>query len=148
MPTRVISTGSISVDTSDFKNFARDLRAADPALAASLRKKLKEAGDIVAVDARARASFSKQIAPTIRTSVRVTSVSVSARGVLADLMELGNKGGSVGAFRHPVFGNKNVWVSQSMHPYLQPAVDAKGDEACERIFDALDDAVRVAAEGR
>jgi hypothetical protein len=44
---------------------------------------------------------------------------------IAGLFELGNKGKGKsrvatksGKFRHPVFGDRSVWVDQPMHPYL------------------------------
>lgn len=146
------------LDVTEYQAFARDLRRADPVAAASLRKNLKAAGEIVAADARARASFSKKIVPTIRVKVSGANVVISAGGPgvpIAGLEELGNAAGGSksaaatgeGRFRHPVFGNKKVWVNQPMHPYLAPAVETKAQEAVDKIADALDDAMRTAAGG-
>ncbi len=74
---------------------------------------------------------SGKITPTIKVRVSKTRVSVVAGGAgvpLAGLWEVGNKGHSksqaasrTGNFRHPVFGNRERWVNQPMHPYLLPA---------------------------
>lgn len=51
-----------------------------------------------------------------------------------------------GTFRHPVFGNTDVWVSQPTRPFLWPSVldtnDDVGRAADEAIDEALDRAVR------
>jgi hypothetical protein len=48
-------------------------------------------------------------------------------------------------FRHPVFGNKAVWVEQPMHPALGPAVEANADRIELLTLKALDRALEVVA---
>lgn len=86
---------------------------------------------------------SGKITPTIKVRLSKTRVSVVAGGQgvpLAGLWELGNKGhgksqaaSKRGEFRHPVFGNREVWVNQPMHPFLLPAARAN-----ERKIEALE----------
>lgn len=72
---------------------------------------------------------------------------------IAGLLELGNKGGGSksaaatrrGEFRHPVFGNRNNWVIQPMHPYLAPALRNKWPVVLERVTATLDKAAHTIA---
>lgn len=145
----VLKTGGISVDTTDFRSFAKDLRRASPAMTRSMRANLRAAGKVVANEA-VRLADSDKVAATVRTNVSGASVAIligRPGQPLAGLRELGNKGsnGAV-SFDHPVYGH-DVWVEQPTHPCLAPAMAAKGDEAAEMAFSALDDAVRIAAGG-
>lgn len=147
----VLRTGGLSVDTTDFRRFATDLRKANPVLNRQMRARLRAAGNIVADEAR-RMADSAKVEATIRVSVSGSSVAILAGRPgrpLPGLRELGNQGATTAEpyFKHPVFGNREVWVKQPTHPFLAPALAAKGAEAAEAIFEALTDAVRVAAGG-
>lgn len=147
--TTVKLTGHGGLDTTDFKSFSRALRRAQPVLAKGLRVQLRAAGELVAEEARGQVSgASKSIPPTIKVRTSGVTVSVIAGGngkPLAGLFELGNaSGGGGGTFRHPVYGNQDVWVNQPMHPFLGKALDAKKDEAMVLVVNALDDAIREA----
>lgn len=179
--TVTVRTGGSGIDTSDFKAVVKALRKAEPVLNREVRRELRSAGEIVAVEAKAIASqWSKSIPPTIKVRTSGASVAIEAGGVvnaaalaremfdsgygssssdkhsrdldrrangavIAALFELGNTGdarSSVarggGTFRHPVFGNRDNWVEQPMHPYLAPAALANLKKIDERIFAALD----------
>lgn len=113
-----------------------------------LRKPLREAGRIVADDAKLRSSFSTRIPRAIRVSTSFTArrpgVSVVVDRKKAPHGRPYEHGGNPGTFRHPVFGNREVWVPQAARPFLEPALEAKGDEAGRRITDAVDEATRDA----
>ena len=74
-----------------------------------------------------------------------------AQGVaIAGLFELGNHGNiksasaaSSGRFRHPVYGNRDRWVNQDMHPFLAPAVKKNEALIQREVTAALNDALRV-----
>lgn len=149
-----LRTGGVGVDTREFASFAKALRKAKPVLAKELAKSLRAAGEIVAVEARANATSegSTSIPPTVKTRVASATVSVVAGGAkspIAGLWELGNSGRASqqqipirgGGFRHPVFGNRNVWVNQPRHPFLLRALHAKAFVAEKAALDALDAAV-------
>jgi hypothetical protein len=125
-----LSRGKGGVDTRELRALTKSFRDWKPDK--QLHKMLRVAGDLIATDARAISSTSSsKIPPTIKVRVSKTRVSVIAGGVgvpTGGLFELGNKGRGKsqtatkgGKFRHPVFGNRSVWVSQDMHPYLLPA---------------------------
>ena len=45
-------------------------------------------------------------------------------------------------WRHPVFGNRNVWVSQRGHPYFRSTVYRSKDQLKGAVLDAMDVAGR------
>jgi hypothetical protein len=143
----MVPGGGFGIDTSDFRAVAKALRAAAPQTAKALRKNLRTAGLGVAAEARKKAGeHSKSIPPTVKVRVASTTVSIVAGGQnapLAALYEIGNKGRNPGDFRHPVFGNRNVWVTQKGYPFLRPAALAARAELEVAVVAALDEAVRI-----
>lgn len=143
MASTITVLGREGVDTRELRELTRAFRDWKPDK--QLHKALRVAGDMIAVDARAIASVNSQkIPPTIKVRVSKTRISVVAGGAgvpTGGLFELGNTGGlrksaaaaRGGKFRHPVFGNRNVWVDQDMHPYLLPAARMN-----ERKIEALE----------
>lgn len=143
MGTRTVSTGGFGIDARDLKGLIRALRTASPQLVKDLRTDLKAGGELVADEARRIASeVSTSTPPTIKTRVSGAKVSIIAGSndvPIAGLLEEGNsKGGGSGFFRHPVFGDKDVWADQKMHPYLVTAVHNKEDAVVEAVTAALD----------
>ena len=153
---QTVRTG-YGVDTRDFKLLAKALRTAQAELYAELHAELREMGQIVADEAKAIVSpYSETIPASIKVNVRGASVSVIAGGggmekPIAGLFELGNKrGGSKSAaltsrkqFRHPVYGNREVWVNQPMHPFLEPALQKQLPMVEARVTATLDRAART-----
>lgn len=129
-------SGGYTIDTSAFTKLAKQLAEVDRRASAELDAGLAEAAEIVATGARAIAGqHSKTIPKTIKVRPPLrTKVEIRAGGKnvpIASLFELGNTGqrhtasvSRTGRFRHPVFGNRDVWVNQPMHPYLLPAAVA------------------------
>ena len=144
-------SASYSVRTIGFKQLAAAMAVAVPlAIRTNLQVAFLAAGNIVAEQAMENISpYATSVADSIKVrmsglaSVRVVS---GGNGLdIAGLMELGNKGSKGSStFRHPVFGNSNVGISQPTHPYLAPALASKADEVEILIEDALDVAI---AEG-
>lgn len=48
------------------------------------------------------------------------------------------------SFRHPVFGDRGVWVQQAARPYLLPAARAAYPVVAEALASAVDDALSSA----
>lgn len=159
MATTTLKSGGISLDTTDFRQFAKALRRAEPQLNKRLRKQLRAAGDLVAAEARSRVSpYSKSIPPTIAVRATGTTVSVIAgKGVpLAGLFELGSKRSAFGVFRAPNYppagtSGSDAYVrgghTQPMHPFLGPALAAKANEAETLIINALDETIAEIVAG-
>lgn len=129
---------SVVADTRELAKFARSLRRASPEAWAAYRAAVRVAAEAVAADARSRAGFSTRIPATIK--VRVLSsgnIEITAGGDAApDAAPLENKGKG-GTFRHPVFGNREVWVNQPARPFLAPALEAHREEVAQAIEDAV-----------
>lgn len=124
-----VGTG-ISMDAHELTRLAEDLWAGARNIDPRASYMLIDIGKQVQTKARNKASSdgSLQIPPTIRGGlVTPHEYRIEAGGEsvpIAGLWELGNRGGSERSttFRHPVWGNKNVWVEQNRYPYLQPAL--------------------------
>jgi hypothetical protein len=146
-----------AIDTSGYRDAAKALRKGAKTTSKVLRKELRAAGELMAADARIIAEeHSEKIPPTVKVRVAGATVAVQAGGAnapIAGLFELGNQGNksksatSSGYFRHPVFGNKEVWVYQRMHRFLRPAADKVLVIAQARIVSALDKAAKVITTG-
>lgn len=124
---------------------ARDMRKLPEETQKAVRPKLRAGGELVAADARVRAGWSSRIPGTVRvrTSFREDreKVSVIAGGSGAPHARpyegIATQGDT---FRHPVYGNREVWVAQDKRPFIFPAAEAKGEEVTGLIRAALDDA--------
>ena len=152
MPVENVGQAGIGIDTSDFRKFARALTKAAPLIAGVLRVNLRGVGDVVAEEARSLARpYSSTIPDSIKVRVSGATVSVLGGGTgvpLGGLFELGNVNSKDSSeFRHPVFGNRNVWASQPMHPFLLPALANKIDAAEAAATAALDIAIDEAVHG-
>lgn len=106
--------------------------------AAGLRTELPAAGQALLRASQANASWSSRIpaAHYLKTSVSATggvSVGVDASAAPHARPYEGMSGQSF--FRHPVYGNREVWVSQNTRPFLRPAAEAEGP--------ALEEAIRA-----
>lgn len=132
----------------EIERLIRDMGRVPDDLRRKLRPKLRAAGRLVADDAKLRASWSTRIprAISVRTSFTKNrpGVSVVVDRKRAPHARPYEHGGREGKFRHPVFGNREVWVSQVARPFLAPAFDAKNNEAGRLITEAVDETTRDA----
>ncbi len=135
----------IAVRTEGLKQLAADLKVADRKAPGRLAKRLKEAGEVVAVDARQRASWSSRIPGTIRVTGGARSVSVFAGSDAAPHAAPYEGPEGNASFRHPVFGHRrNKWVTQQTRPYLRTALDAQENKVAEIVGKVVDDIIRDA----
>lgn len=147
--TVTIPTDGVGLDLSDLRLFSKALRKAEPALAKGVAKSLRAAGAIVANEIKVlSADASVTIPPSVKVRVAGLTVSVVAGGngiPLAGLMDRGNSGRSSSTatnnsvFRHPVFGNMDVWVDQPMHPFMIPGLDRTREAATTAILAVVND---------
>jgi hypothetical protein len=148
------SSPSISCNTRELKDFAKVLRNEVPEVAKRLRKRLRAAGMLVRDDAAKRANvIMPGNPPKVKVSISgLRSVSVTAArnvtnaaGEQSPLPALNEY--APGSWKHPVYGNPAVTVSQKATPFLYPALEARGDDAVEMIAIALDETVEAIAYG-
>lgn len=137
--TRSSRSGSlVTIDLSELREFSAIIRQTSPKVYRALGDGLREAGMVIADEARARSStFSTRIPASIRVRKVGIRVSVTAGDENAlDAAPLENKG-IEGFFRHPVFGNRDVWVNQQAHPYLRPAAEAQGERTADKVLESI-----------
>lgn len=113
----------------------------------ALRPGLRAAGSLVANDARLRASWSTRIPRAIKISVTFAGkrqgVSIIVDRKKAPHGRPYEHGGRLGTFRAPLHGNRRYWYPHEARPFLEPALEAKGDEAAREIADVVDLVIRT-----
>lgn len=130
----------LGVEVAGLKELARDIRAADPQLTRDLKKALKSGADLIADEYRDRIeAYSSRIPETIKTGSTPTSSYVKAGGPEAPHSAAVENMGKTGTFRHPVFGNTDVWVEQDAHPAALPALQSRGPDVVDLVNSALAD---------
>jgi hypothetical protein len=100
-----------------------------------LRPILRQVAEPVLAKARQNASWSTRIPGATRISVgfgrRSAGVAITVSSVKAPHARPLENLGRQGNVRHPLFGNRERWVSQRARPFLFPAM-ASADEALVR----------------
>ena len=144
-------SASFSIELSQgLRTLVADLGKMDPALRADIRKRFRAIGKSVLDDARQRASWSSRIpgATTLRTSTSASTAGITLRVSSAKAPHArpyeGIGGSRGGTFRHPVFGNRDVWVAQQQRPFWVPAAQAHRTEVTEAAVEAVKTAARAA----
>lgn len=97
------------------------------------RARMLAAAAIIANDARVRAAaWSVQIPGTLKLKATDSTATITSdRGPSYPNEVLG--------VRHPVYGNRHVWVTNQYRPFLAPAAAAKADAATAEIAKTIDD---------
>ena len=134
----------MSVEYASVRRLAQQFGTVPAELRRELRPRLRLAGERLRGDIRSRAAtFSSRIPAAVRMSVAFGSKTGGVRVYVShkaapEARQLENQG-QAGSFRHPVYGNRDVWVSQTAHPFFFPAVKANR----ERVRTLVEDAVRA-----
>ena len=103
-----------------------------------LGRRLREAAEVIAEQARMNAHWSARIPPSIKVSGGSGGVSIMSGAPPAYPNE-------VDGVRHPVFGGRGTrrpkapWVTNQHRPFLAPAADQRIDEAAEKFAQVIDD---------
>ncbi|MEU4576609.1 HK97 gp10 family phage protein [Nonomuraea sp. NPDC023979] len=146
-----------STNTDELRRLIRDLSGLPADVRRELRPALRKAGQHALVQARANASWSRQIPPAIRLSVsfaaRRPGVTLIGDRRKAPPIRAFENLGRQGFFRHPVpntrrrglraaaSGERRRWVSQRARPFLFPAAE----QAMQQIDADIGAAVEAAA---
>jgi hypothetical protein len=134
----------MSVNRNQLQILIRDLGAIPPSVRKTLRPAILKAGRPVLDRMRANASWSTRIPAAITMRASTTSPGIrfrvdSARAPHARPIE---HDGEPGTFRHPVYGNREVWRDQPARPFFYRAVEAYADQITDRLGEAVMDAAR------
>jgi hypothetical protein len=144
--TGTVASARLTINLQDLHGLARDLRKIDPAMAREVRLGLRAAGQLAAEAAKEKAGYSEGIPPSIKVRVSGLAITVAAKDTpLAGLEEFGGDG-TPAFWRHPVFGNREVWVAQKARPYLYPALKDKADLVEAAIAEAVNVALDVSLD--
>ena len=96
---------------------------------------LKEAADVIADDARARAGvWSRTIPASITVGTAGNVATITAHAKVARPAEL--------RLRHPLFGNRRHWYGPPGSSFLGPAAEAKAGDALVVYAKTIDDWAR------
>jgi hypothetical protein len=128
----------VRIDAKELAVFAKRLRLAAPELEKDFLKAESAAGEIIASAAREKADFSTRIPASIKVRRRGSRVRVVAGGAQAPHAAPFENHGVPGTFRHPVFGNYDVWVSQAAQPFLTPAAEENFDKFESAVLGQVD----------
>jgi len=132
------------VDYTSVRLLARQFGKVPVDLRRELRPKLRQAGEHVRSGIREEAArFSDTIPRAVRMSVSFASKTGGIRIYVDQKAAPGARAlenlGREGTFRHPVFGNRDVWVAQPAHPFFFRVVQRERP----RVRKLVEDAVRA-----
>lgn len=130
-------SGLVRIDASMLGRFGRQLRRADADTKAIVTAGLMSVAQAAAAEAKEKAGWSTTIPATIRAGGAGTQVYVRAGGTRAPHAAPYEHRGEEGTFRHPVFGDRSVWVRQAARPFLTRPVTAHAEAGGEQIADAI-----------
>lgn len=132
----------------DIERLIRDIGKIPKELKRELRPGLRAAAKPVLDRARRNASWSTRIPGATKISItfagRRPGVKIVTNAKRAPHARPFENLGDQGTFRHPVWGNRDVWVTQKARPFLFPALEVKGGEAVKEISRVVDRATRDA----
>ena len=137
-----------SFDPVSWRKLQRDLKDLGPAIRKDFNNEIKVHAQNIMSDAKANASWSSRIPGSLSISVTASRVGVKAnrrKAPHARAMEGVRRAGfgTVREFRHPVYGNQNIWVSQPTKPFLAPAIRANQAAFFESAHDSIITAART-----
>lgn len=120
----------------------KDLGAIPPAVQRNLRPALQRAVQPAAQRVRSNASWSSRIPRATKVSTsfgRTPGVTIRIDAKAAPGARPIEHDGQPGTFRHPVYGNREVWRDQPARPFFYRAIEATADQIRDAIGDAVMD---------
>jgi len=138
-----------SLDPVSWGRLQRDLRDLGPEIRKELNDEIKGIADKMLTSAKRNASWSSRIPGALSVSVTTSRVGVKAsrrKAPHARAFEGVRRAGfgATSSFRHPVYGNRNVWVSQPTRPFLAPAIIEHREAFFAQAGEAVTNAARTA----
>ena len=152
-----MSSSILVRDSGDMRRIARELRRLDDQeLKKRFRKELRKAAAPLVPKVRAsirsipskrayspdglRGTLAKATRLEVKTTGREAGVAirVDGRKMPAHMKSLPSMAEGKKRWRHPVFGNREVWVTQTPHPYFDNVVRAAGPACRLAVIKVLD----------
>lgn len=121
---------------------AADLREMSTEVRRGIRPALKEVAEPMVAQARANASWSTRIPGAIRVSVLKRGVEIRVSRKKAPHARSYEGIGGNQSFKHPVFGDRGVWVQQGTRPFLDPAVKQHRKKIAPALMRVVEDAAK------
>lgn len=138
----------ITIDARALSALAADLKRANPLMRLSLQRRMRGALDVTKAAVREEASFSSRIPGAVRGRISYPASGVRARVIVdaaaAPHARAINNAGRPGLFRHPVYGNRNVWVPQRANNFIDRAAQRSARRTQFLIAGVYDDFTRAA----
>lgn len=153
----------IEADVAEFRALVGRSSRLETDVKRRLRKRLREAGELGAKDARAAARLPGRTRgrarPTglregIARGIRVQLAASSGSGRVGVFIRSTGRGLDPGrralvrrwdrrrGWRHPVFGDRETWVTQLGRPYFGSVISQRRDDITRRVRTVLDEAAR------
>jgi hypothetical protein len=131
------------VNSTDLEKLFVDLKAMEGNLQVELRRGIREASEPMARAVRANASWSSRIPDAVQVKPSFVAKGASVRIVVdaskAPEGRVLDHGGNAGTFKHPVWGHRDRWATQSAQPFFEPSFQntSEAEAAMQRVMDRL-----------
>jgi hypothetical protein len=131
----------MGVEYSSVRKLARDMGGVPMALRREMRPKLRQAGQQLKSELQADYGWSSRIPGAVRMTTSFGSKTGGVR-IFVDAKRAPHarpieNEGQAGKFRHPLFGNRDVWVEQDARPTFFPAVKRNRENVIRLAADAV-----------
>lgn len=152
---------SAQLAPADLSRLLRDTKAFDDAFYKATRKRLRAAGQegvkdvqrrLVTATSHSNTGLRKGLAAgtkvSIRTGARTAGVTITTTGAkLPAGKQPMVKAYNQASIRHPVYGNRSVWVDQRGRPYFGSVLDQRKRDMQTAVESALRDAAETISGG-
>jgi hypothetical protein len=134
----------MTVGRAQLQALIRDLGAIPPDVDRGMRQGIRRAAQPALQRIRQNASWSRRIpaATRLSTSNVRAGVTIRVNANQAPHARPYENNGSPSTFRHPVYGNREVWVSQAARPFFYRGIEATADQIRDAIGDVVTDAAK------
>lgn len=133
-----MADGSFKIDDSEWQEIQKALRKFAPETKKVMNRTIRQAANRVKADAaRGFKEYSGNVHKALGVQVTSKHVAIQLRKRKVAYAPISETGG-----RHPVYGNRRVWVDHPARPRLGPAVDAVKPRLAREIDEAVTDAAR------
>lgn len=156
MPSQTPGAVRVSVTAGpEWKRVAAALDAEDKSLGDKFRREVREAGDMLAARAQAavmripttgakHSGLRARVAKGVGTKITASGVDITTSMNDRDETNLPAYLDSQAGWRHPVYGDRDVWVRQDTGgSWFRATIESGQDDVQDRLSDVMDDAART-----